>query len=122
MPLKTPLCLALLLAACGSSSRLEEGRWTGALTPMNHPNMENPVTYDVSYAGDALAVYLVGPGGATVPTRDLLLTADTLYFTFDEPEENVPLDCALGREEDGFAGRCTDADGKWARFTMRPPE
>lgn len=121
--MKPLLLLALLgLTACGSSSRLEEGRWTGALTPMNHPDMANPVAYDVSYHGDALAIDLIGPGGAAVPTRDVRLTDDTLYFAFDEPEENVTLSCALGRADGGFAGRCTAPDGKWARFTMRPPE
>ena len=121
--MKPLLCLALLcLAACGSSSLLEEGRWTGALTPMNHPDMANPVAYDVSYDGDALAIDLIGPGGAAVPTRDVRLANGTLYFTFDEPEEGVALDCALGSIDGGFSGRCTAPDGKWARFTMRPPE
>lgn len=120
--MKHALWLALLLAACGSSSRLEEGQWTGSLTPMNHPAMENPVSYDVRYAGDDLSIDLVGPGGAALPTRDVRLTSDTLHFTFDEPEEGVALDCALGRDDDGFAGRCTDVSGKWAHFTMRPPK
>lgn len=112
-----------LLAACGTSSQLQEGRWTGALTPMIHPDMANPVAYDVRYEAGALHIDLVGPGGAAVPTRDVRLAADTLRFTFDEPEERVPLRCALGRDgAGGFAGRCADPTGKWARFTMRPPE
>lgn len=112
-----------LLAACGTSAQLEEGRWTGALTPMNHPDMANPVVYDVRYEGRALHIELIGPGGAAVPTREVRLEADTLRFTFDEPEEGVPLRCALGREgAGGFEGRCADAAGKWAEFTMRPPE
>ena len=103
--------------------RLAEGRWSGTLTPMNHPEMENPIAYDVGYEGDDLRIDLVGPDGAALPTRDVRLTADTLFFVFDEPEENVPLRCALARDEtDHLAGRCTDASGKWARFTMQPPE
>jgi hypothetical protein len=119
------LCPALLvaLAACGSPDRLAEGRWSGTLTPMNHPEMANPIAYDVDYEGDDLRIALVGPNGAALPTLDVRLTADTLYFAFDEPEENVLLRCALAHEEtDRFAGRCTDASGKWARFTMLPPE
>lgn len=109
-------------AACATSPRLQEGRWTGSLTPMNHPDMANPVAYDVDYEGDVLQIALVGPSGAAVPTRDIHLSADTLRFTFDEPEENVPLQCALASDgAGGFAGRCADESGKWARFTMRPP-
>lgn len=119
--MKYLLCLLVPLAACGPSTRLEEGRWTGTLTPMNHPEMANPVAYEVRYEDDALTIDLAGPGGASLSTRDLRLTADSLYFTFDEPEEDVALDCALGRDADGFVGRCTDAEGKWARFTMQPP-
>lgn len=124
LPMSRLYCFALLaLAACASPERLDEGRWTGTLTPMNHPEMANPVAYDVGYAGDTLRIALVGPGGGTLPTRDVRLTADTLHFAFNEPEEQVPLRCALGREPTGgFAGRCTDASGQWARFTMQPPE
>lgn len=118
-----PLAVLLALAACVSTSSLPEGRWTGALTPQRHPEMETPVAYDVRYEGDALAIDLIGPGGTPVPTRDVRLTPDALLFAFDEPEEGVPLDCRLERDGGGsFAGRCTDAEGQWARFTMRPPE
>jgi hypothetical protein len=45
-----------------------------------------------------------------------------LHYRFDEPEEGVTLQCALGHRADGhFDGRCTDAAGQWARFTMMPP-
>jgi hypothetical protein len=118
-----PALILLTLAACDSPDRLAEGRWSGTLTPMNHPEMANPIAYDVGYEGDDLRIDLVGPDGAALPTRDVRLTTDTLFFVFDEPEENVPLRCALGRENaDRFAGRCTDTAGQWARFTMQPPE
>ncbi len=126
----SPLVIACIVtacsvAACGNSPRLEEGRWTGALTPMNHPDMANPVQYDVSYDGDVLTLLLIGPDGDSVRTDNPRLVEDTLFFTFDEPEEDVRLDCALGRRsaaEGGFAGRCTDPTGQWARFTMNPPD
>ena len=122
--MKQALCVTFcIFAACGTSAELEEGRWTGALTPMNHPNMANPVVYDVRYEGRVLHIDLIGPGGAAVATREIRLETDTLRFTFDEPEEGVPLRCALARDEaGGFAGRCADVEGKWAGFTMRPPE
>lgn len=115
-----------LLTACGTSSqssRLQEGQWTGGLTPMNHPDMSMPLAYDVGYEGDALTLALSGPGGMEMPARDVALQGDTLHFVFDEPEEGVPLQCALGRQAaaGSLEGRCTDAEGKWARFTMTPP-
>lgn len=120
---KTLCATICLVAACGASAELEEGRWTGDLTPMNHPDIANPVVYDVRYEGSALHIDLIGPGGAVVPTREVSLETDTLRFNFNEPEEGVPLRCALRRDgSGGFAGRCADVDGKWARFTMRPPE
>ncbi len=121
----TVFIFALLvgLTACSPSSPpLEPGVWTGTLTPMNHPDLHQPVTYDVQSSNGALSIALVGPGGQAVPTRSVQLDPDTLFFTFDEPEEQVPLDCALVRDADELAGRCTDASGKWARFTMRPPK
>lgn len=121
-----PLLVALLLvgvtACTPSSPSIESGQWTGTLTPMNHPDLHQPITYDVQSDDGALSIALVGPGGQAIPTRDVRLESDTLFFTFDEPEEQVPLDCALARDTEAFAGRCTDASGKWARFTMRPPE
>lgn len=113
------------LAACTTPAAqppLPEGTWTGTLAPMNHPEMKNAVTYEVGSPDGALAISLVGPGNTSIPTRDITLDTDTLRFTFDEPEEHVPLHCALGAQaDDSYAGRCTDASGKWARFTMVPP-
>ena len=90
---------------------------------MNHPEMANPMAYNVRHTGSSLSIDLVGPGGVPVSTRDPYLDGDTLFFSFREPEEQVLLRCALGRDSaGGFAGRCADATGKWARFTMHPPE
>ena len=90
--------------------------------------METAVSYDVSYPEDAtypdngLTLVIRGPNGMPLPTREARLDGDTLRFAFDEPEAELPLTCALGRDsEDGFAGRCTDPGGQWVWFTMRPP-
>jgi hypothetical protein len=116
------LLLAVGLAACQPSPPLDAGRWTGTLTPMNHPDMATPVAYDVRYDGGRLAVDLIGPNGTTTSTHAPRLVGDTLFFSFDEPEEQVRLDCALGRSDTGtYAGRCVDPSGKWARFTMVAP-
>lgn len=113
------------LAACStapSQPALQEGTWTGGLTPMNHPDRVLPLTYEVSRADDGSLSLTLGSGDTQTPTRDVILDGDTLSFVFNEPEENVELTCALGRQADaGYAGRCTDAEGKWGHFTMTPP-
>jgi hypothetical protein len=89
---------------------------------MHHPEMVNPVTYDVRYSEGTLAIDLIGPNDTRIPTRAVHLSTDSLHYRFDEPEEGVTLQCALGHRADGhFDGRCTDAAGQWARFTMMPP-
>lgn len=113
-----------ILFACESSPQLEEGYWGGTLTPMNHPDVANPMGYEVSYKDNLLTINVIGPDSSLIPTRNIRTENDTLYFQFNEPEEQVTLDCALARHEsadEGFAGRCTDESGKWARFTMIPP-
>jgi hypothetical protein len=117
-----------LLAACAASPVLEEGRWTGTLTPMNHPEMETPVGYEVRHADEGLSIVVIGPGGERVPARRPRLEGDTLTFSFVEPADQVLLTCTLARTRPpdsptaGFAGRCVDPTGKWAQFTMRRPE
>ncbi len=94
----------------------------GAITPMNHPEQSAPLTYRVLYEGERLTIAIVSPDGQTLPTSDAELRDDGLAFVFSEPEANVPLNCSLARQPDGsFDGRCSDAEGKWARVTMTPP-
>lgn len=125
MRFASALLLALALAACTSTTdapSLQEGTWTGGLVPMNHPDMQTPIRYDVRRDGGALAIDITGPDGQAVAARDIRVEADTLHFVFNEPERNVPLTCALARQDDArYEGRCTDAGGKWARFIMIPP-
>lgn len=116
---------SLFLLACEAPAALPEGRWTGALTPMNHPEMENPIAYEVSHPEGKLAVSVISPSGSSVPTQNPRVDSDTLRFAFEEPEEGILLTCALAwtdRANAHFAGRCTDDNGKWARFTMIPPD
>ncbi|MGI9175040.1 MAG: hypothetical protein ACR2GR_06960 [Rhodothermales bacterium] len=124
---KPAFALTVLLIVCSAQTQaqdLQEGTWTGTLTPMNHPERATPLTYDVRHAGDSLTItFALSDLPDSVVTRDITLTADTLSFAFNEPEADVLLRCALGRQEDqSYAGRCADAEGKWAAFTMVPPE
>lgn len=121
------IAVACLLAACAATPEVEEGRWTGTLTPMNHPEMETPVGYDVRHADEGLSIVVIGPGGERMPARRPRLEGDTLTFSFVEPAAQVLLTCTLARTRApasptaGFAGRCVDPTGKWAQFTMRRP-
>lgn len=112
----------LFIVACNSSPEIKEGRWTGHLIPMNHPDMSIPVNYDVTYTDNSLNVSIIGSNGVPVVTQNPYLKNDTLFFVFKEPEEQVDLECALARTDtSGFSGKCTDSSGKWALFTMIPP-
>lgn len=116
------LLTCCVMVTCQSAPPLEEGQWTGSLSPMNHPDMSNPIAYNVSHNNGQLEIDIIGPNASHIPTRDIRLENDTLYFSFNEPEEKVLLDCALAEENSHtFSGRCTDASGKWAIFTMTAP-
>lgn len=122
--MKKLLLISFCLAtACNTSSELKEGRWSGHLTPMNHPEMSIPVSYDVTYTERGLNVSIIGSDGVPVLTQNPHIERDTLFFVFIEPEEQVSLDCALARQDtSGFTGKCIDSSGKWAQFTMVSPE
>lgn len=120
-----PLACLLVLAACASdppeAPALAEGRWVGTLTPMNHSDRPMPVAFDIGTASGAPSVTLIGPGGATIDGRETSWDGTTLRFVFDEPEAGIPLTCEWPRQADGsLAGRCTDPEGKWARFEVSP--
>ena len=122
---KSVFVLISFLAACSaqpSQTALQEGTWTGGLTPMNHPDMVMPLTFEVRRIHGKLSIVL-NNGETQTPTYGLTIEGDTLSFIFNEPEDQVELTCAFGRQADAsYAGRCTDAGGKWAHFTMTPPK
>ena len=110
------------MTACNSSYELQEGNWSGHLTPMNHPEMSIPVNYSVTYTKSGLNISIIGSDGVPVKTENPRIARDSLLFAFNEPEEQVKLDCALVRNNEmDFTGRCTDSSGKWAEFTMVAP-
>lgn len=108
--------LILIILSCELSTRLTEGQWSGGLTPMNHPDITNPLVFDVKYEGTTLV-------SLEIQTQNPTVTRDTLFYSFNEPEEQVPLNCELAMDSvTEYSGRCTDADGKWAHFTMIAPK
>jgi hypothetical protein len=116
------LLLVLTLGGCTNADTLPEGRWTGSLTPMNHPDLQTDIVFDVSTTAGELSIVLIGPGGEEINVSEPVLEGDTLRYSFREPEQNALLTCALGRLQDGvFEGKCSDSEGKWALFRMNSP-
>lgn len=121
--MKSFLVISICFMTACTPFKLKEGKWTGHLTPMNHSDMSIPVNYDVTYKGNSLKISIIGSNEIPVATQNPHLINDTLFFAFKEPEEQVDLECALARTEAGeFTGKCTDSSGKWAIFTMIPPQ
>ena len=119
----TVLLGILLLPACSAPETLPDGRWTGSLTPMNHPEMRTPLSYTVSHPDGVLAISMDGPGGEGMPFINPVFELGSLSYAFIEPEGGNRLRCRLDQQPDAtLEGRCTDPSGKWALFRMVPPE
>jgi len=89
---------------------------------MNHPEMSIPVNYDVVYTESGLAITIIGANGVPARVENIYLKEDALLFTFNEPGEQVALECSLSKTEmNCFTGRCNDSSGKWAQFTLVHP-
>ena len=74
MKILTPV-LFCLIAACSTqppSRTLQAGTWTGSLTPMNHPDMALPLSYEVKQTGQTLAITLINEGMRT-PTHAITI-------------------------------------------------
>lgn len=115
----------IFICSCNSTDtdQIPQGTWTGYLSPMNHPEMKNEVSYNIQYVEDELQIELIGPGGNPIQTKSPQVKNDSLFYSFDEPEEGVSLNCTLSKKESGaFEGPCTDPSGKWAYFSMIPPQ
>ena len=67
------LLLVLTLSGCTSADTLPEGRWTGSLTPMNHPDLQTDIVYDVSTTAGELSIVLIGPGGEEINVSEPVL-------------------------------------------------
>lgn len=118
---------ACIATGCGDPSAevptLEEGKWTGTAMPMGHPEQRTELTYRISNTLDGINMTIGTTFNDGRPGRDVEMTVDTLYFVFDEHQQDVELHCALGLQPNGnYEGKCIDSDGKWTWFMMRPPD
>ena len=116
--------VGLTLTGCttADSPGLKPGIWTGSLSPMDHLDVSTPLSYSVTMRDAAVSIDIEGPDGTSRPARAIEILTDRLLFVFDEPEEDVELECNLALVEEGkYEGRCTDREGKWAFFRMEEP-
>lgn len=115
--------ISLLGVGCADSDQIPVGRWSGYLTPENHPEMQQPIEYEVRESDGVLSIAILSPDGMRYPARRVQLFESTLTFDWTEPEGPTPLSCTLTEQPDGsYAGPCTDPNGQSARFVMVPPE
>ena len=116
------ICVMVVAMSCQGNRVLQEGRWSGSLSPGNHPEMSTPLEYDVENEGDRIVINIIGPDKSILETRDVTFTDNVLSFKFTEPEESVELTCNLTEDKDAtYQGKCKDQEGKWALFKMVPP-
>ena len=114
------LFIAIILTSCSITQKLPTGFWSGYLSPMNQPDIRTSLNYEVKGQQENVSLQILGPGGMNIPTNELQLTKDTLFFSFHRPETQVLLSCALKKvNKNYFYGRCTDPVGKWATLTMK---
>jgi hypothetical protein len=99
--------------------KMEAGKWTGTVTPPGGETAQ--VTYDVTVAGDSIAIRIEAGEHGTFDAAGTKLVADTLTFSFT-PGPTV--NCTLKRrpEDRAFAGACVDPDGGAAQIVMIPPK
>jgi hypothetical protein len=100
---------------------LAPGTWTGSVTDPGGD--EAPVTYAVSVTGDTLHISMtvaVPDGPPAFPFTNVHFDQGKLLFTWNA---NVDINCSLDPAEGGgYAGSCTDSEGKSGQMKMVPPK
>ena len=114
------LFISIILTSCGTTQNLPSGDWSGYLSHMNQPDKQTSLNYRVKHLEEQVSIDIYGPGGVHFVTKDLVLTRDTLYFSYNKKNDESLVSCALQKLGKNFYhGKCTDPDGKWAVFTMK---
>lgn len=85
--MKNILLIALgLIVACNSAPELKEGHWTGHLTPMNHPEMSIPFSYEVTYTEGGLDINIIGSDGVSVSVQNPHIERGILFLCLTNPK------------------------------------
>ncbi len=104
------------LVTTSVDAQLTPGTWTGTMSPPGSQSLS--VSYEVGETDGALSIVITGMG-QSFSFNDISLKGDELTFWWDP--EDMRIDCALVRKEEGsFEGICTDAVGE-GTLTMVPP-
>jgi hypothetical protein len=111
------ICAALLaLGVPVDAQAMEQGTWTGMLSPPGGEGV--PVTYVVGVSGGALSIVMNNAQLGDIPFSDERLDADELTFWW---EPGTRVECTLLRQNDrSFEGTCTAPNGDGV-LTMVPP-
>lgn len=113
------LVLALSSGLCAQT--LAPGTWSGSVTDPGGD--EAAVTYEVSVTGDTLHINMtvvVPDGPPAFPFTNIHFDQGKLLFTWNA---NVDINCSLDPVEGGgYAGTCTDTEGKSGQMRMIPPK
>lgn len=114
------LFLGAAMPATGQE-RLSEGLWTGTVFTPDGQIVD--LSYDVTYADDALGIELILPadlGMGNIFAGGPVHDGETLSFTLEVGES---VSCNLIAQADGsYEGECIDSSGEGALMTMAPPE
>ena len=106
----------LMLPAMLAAQEVPAGKWTGTITPPNGTTVQ--ATFDVTVAGDSIAITLNGPFGS-LPSSEGRIHPDRLTFTFSP---GTRVECTLMLQEDrSYKGECLDSDGDPGIIVMVPP-
>ena len=114
------IILSILLTACSTTQKLPTGSWSGYVSPMDFPNSRIILNYKVYDLGESVGLQIFSPGGTEIQTKNIQMTKDSLFFSYDKQKQQGEFSCGLEKvNKHYYYGRCTDSDGKWALFTMK---
>jgi len=114
------LFLAIMLTSCSTTQKLPSGLWSGYFSSMDKPDTQTSLSYEVDHRQENVSLQIFGPRGMNIQTKGIEMTKDTLFFSFSKMDQTGSLSCALKKvNKNYYYGRCTDAEGRWAIFTMK---
>lgn len=114
------LFLTIILSSCSTTKKLPSGPWSGYFSSMDKPDNRINLKFEVNHQQENVSLQIFGPRGMDIQTNGVAMTKDTLYFSFNKMDQTGLLSCALKKvNKNYYYGRCTDAEGRWAVFTMK---
>jgi len=114
------LFLVVIMTSCSTTQKLPSGQWSGYFSSMDQPDNRTTLRYEVDHRQENINLQIFGPRGMNIQTNGIEMTKDSLFFSFDKQNLTGTLSCALKKvNKNYYYGRCADAEGRWAVFTMK---